>query len=150
MRILIRSKRGLLALGAACIGAAVAFALASASLAAPAPLFGSGDATNFGIVLDDGPTTVSAPVNQSEAVTAAIDVLQPAPGEHASIFHGRAWEFQDGPLHTAWIVVYPGGRQPSYGPAGHAPGVTRYRGAIIDDQTGIVLRWFSLTDPAGA
>ena len=146
MHHLIALIRWTLGLGVV-LGATLAVTFVWSAAPSPGPLFSDADAMTFRITLDSGPFSASA-ITRNEAIAAGAALLRPTAGIVAEVHHGRAAVYEDSPEHSVWVVVYPGGRAPSYGPPGNDPGVTLYHGAIIDDLTGEFLRGLMMTRPA--
>lgn len=106
-----------------------------------APLLTESEAARLGIFLDQ--QSSAAEISAEMAVGFARSALEIDVSATYEIHHGRARQYEDSPIRSVWVVVFPGGRLPSWGPPpGSGPLAAAYRGMIYDDSTGEFLRGF--------
>jgi hypothetical protein len=105
----------------------------------------SGDFDALSIAIDTGPRNATA-VSSDQALSIASAYANGS-GAPAAVVHGAASRTPADPTRSVWIALYPGGPEPAGGPAGYAgpPPVVDVTGVIVDDQTGEVLRWFTVS-----
>jgi len=66
----------------------------------------------------------------------------------ASVRHGQAPQHLNSPVRSVWIVTFDGIAMPMVGPSMEPGGSVVVTGVIVDDETGDVLRAFSVSEPA--
>ncbi len=113
-------------------------------LSEPQPLLTAQEAAQLGLEMQPLPATADAqtPVDES----AAIEQARLALGTNDSpveIHHVITQQFGDSPERSAFILVFAGGGSMPGGPVGSKPHAVSYRGVVVDDQSGEVLRMFA-------
>ncbi len=118
---------------------------AQIALSRPQPLLTDQDAAQLGIEMRPLPAEIAGsqtPVDAKAATERAKAVLHTS-DTPAEIDHVVTRQFSDSPERTAFVVVFAGGDPIPGGPVGSKLHAVSYRGVVVDDQTGEILRIFA-------
>ena len=140
---------GLLAGSAALVGGLLAMSSpGSAQSAAPDPLTPEYAALGH-VTVDAGNTAQVATAFASDKAVAIAQQEIGGGRTVASIHHGKAAAYINGPVRSVWLVSFTGVQVPMVGPNGGTTKLTTsdLTTVVIDDATGEVLRTFHVSWP---
>lgn len=113
-------------------------------LSEPQPMLTAQEAAQLGLEMQPLPAAADTqtPVDAPAAIELAKLALSTNDGP-AEIYHVITRQFGDSPERSAFILVFTGGGSMPGGPVGSKPHGVSYRGVVVDDQSGEVLRMFA-------